>query len=107
MIYAPGASPYVYRVFDPAGYVLRVTFDFNNATREIRDATVEREPGCTYNRLLTGVSDDGLPTAITRSWDVPEGDSMIPANDLRSRGIYNIDDLFFAGLTAATAVPVE
>jgi hypothetical protein len=106
-IYAPGVSPYVYRVFDTTGHVLRVTFHFDNATRAIRTATVEREPGCVYDRILTGVSAEGLPTVLTRSWDAPVGTTMIPKNDLNSRGIFNIDDLFALGLTAASAVPVE
>jgi hypothetical protein len=107
-IYAPGVSPYVYRAFDPAGYVLKVTFSFDNATRAIHDATVEREPGCSYDRLLTGVASDGSPTVLTRAWEIPEGQSLIPENDLHSRNIHDIDDLFFAGITAASAAcPVE
>lgn len=106
-IYAPGVSPYVYRAFDPAGFVLRVTFSFDNATRQIRTALAEREPGCVFDRLLTGVTSEGFPTVLTRSWDIPEGSSTIPENDLHSRGIFNIDDLFYAGVTAASAVPAE
>jgi hypothetical protein len=106
-IYAPGASPFVYRVFDPAGYVLRLTVTFNNATRAVHDALVEREPGCSYDVILTGVTNEGFPTVVTRSLEVPEGESLIPQTDLHSRGIFDVDDLFRLGITAASTVPAE
>jgi hypothetical protein len=94
-------SPLTWRATDPSGRVISATVEFDNATREILDVSVHRDAYCAHDTVLTGVTDDGSPTAVTRRFTVGPGITHMTERDLTSRAIRSIDDLLHLRVTFA------
>jgi hypothetical protein len=98
----PSVSPWVQQWDDNFGKLIRLSVAFNVTTRAITGVTVFRDPGCQWTHVLIGVGADGVPDHSEKAISVPEGTTVLTAqqlNVLANRGLSTIDD-FNLNLTA-------
>lgn len=93
-------SPWIYEAQDNAGLALRITVAFNNSTRALTSATVHRDAGCVYARILIGTGADGTPDTTPRAFSVPVGDTTFNAGQLSGVGLNTIEDILALQITA-------
>ena len=96
----PMQSPWVLTFADYVDKVLRVTVEFDDATRVITGCVAHRDSGCQYRKLLVGLGEDGTPDSTTKQFTIPVGDTVVPVSALNNRGIVNIEDLLGINITA-------
>ena len=84
-------SPYVVRFDDYLHRAIVVTVNFNNATRSIINATVVRDAGCLWTKLLVGVGADNTPDSTTRKVTVPEGTTNLTKAQFTAFGVDTIE----------------
>ena len=99
----PLLSPWYWEAADYLGRKITVTVPFDNATRSILNGTViHRDEGCLYVRIVWDNPTDA--TKAKRSPDVPEGDTTLTAQQIRSRtGFRTIEDVLAVQVTAEPA----
>lgn len=98
----PFLSPWVWDAHDYLDRALTITIPFNNNTRALQGATIVRDPGCLYVRV---VWDDPTDAAkAKRSPVAPEGTTTLTTNQLRqATGFQTIEDLMAVQVTAETS----
>lgn len=98
----PPVSPYVYRAADYQGFVISATFDYDNTTRVLLDATLHRDAACVYTHIVVGTGADGKPNSSTRVLNLTgfSGDKAFTAQQLSGVGLNTIDDVLGLQITA-------
>lgn len=85
-------SPYVVRFDDYAAKAITITVNFNNATRSIINASVTRDAGCVFSKLLIGIGADNTPDSTTRKVNVPDGTTAVPKTVFTNFGVDTIEE---------------
>lgn len=98
----PQTSPWGYTATDYQGKILSISVTFNETTRAPIQATISRDVGCRYSKILIGVGADGKPDSTPRTFNVPQGVSTYTAAQLHSGGIDTIEDITSRQITAGT-----
>lgn len=93
-------TPWTYQADDIDGRVLRVTVDFDNVTRALTGATIYRDAGCRYSRILFGLGADSKPDSTVRKFAVATGTTVITTAQLSSGGLTVIEDILAGQVTA-------
>lgn len=93
-------SPYVVRFDDYLRRAITVTVNFNDATRSITGASVVRDAGCLWTKLLIGIGADGTPDNTTRKVTVPVGTTPVAKSVLTGFGIDTIEQFQAFQITA-------
>lgn len=99
----PATSPWFQEFGDNLGKFINITVTFNESTRAITGITVHRDPGCQWTHILIGLGDDGVPDHSDKSIAVPEGTTVLTAQQLTflaSRGLSTIEDIEGLNITA-------
>jgi hypothetical protein len=92
--------PYIWEAADYLNRVIRITVNFDDGTRLLSGATVFRDAGCVYTKILVGKGVDGSPDSTTKSFTVPAGTTPISQAQMNSRGFDTIEDFLALQITA-------
>lgn len=93
-------SPYVVRMDDYLHRAITITVNFNNVTRSIVNATVVRDVGCLWTKLLIGIGADNTPDSTTRKVNVPVGTTNIGKGAFTGFGVDTIEEFQAYQITA-------
>lgn len=94
-------SPWVSQFADYLDRAITVTVNFNNATRVITGATVVRDSGCLFTKLLIGLpAGGGRPDDTEFKVTVPVGTTNVGAAVFAARGFGSIEQLRTVQMTA-------
>jgi hypothetical protein len=93
-------SPWVSRFADYQDNAIVLTVNFNNTTRAILNADVERDAGCVFSKLLFGVGPGGVPDATETQLTIAEGPGVIGRGQFVAFGFDKIEDLQTVQITA-------
>lgn len=91
-------SPYVVRFGDyhdappSVSSAIVITVNFNDSTRSIINASVTRDAGCQWTKLLIGIGADGSPDSTTRKVNVPVGTTAVPKSVFTNFGVDTIEE---------------
>lgn len=96
----PQASPWTWWAADYQNNAIRVAVAFNTSTKALQNATVTRDPGCVYKRMLFGLGPDGTPDTTPTQFEVPDGTTVVSRQELSRVGLNNIDDVMSVQVTA-------
>jgi hypothetical protein len=98
----PIQTPYQSRFGDYQNNAITVTVDFDNTTRQILGALIERDEGCVYSRVLVGLGPDDTPDTTPHQWSVPDGGSTaVTSDELAGHGFTTIEQFMVPQITAA------
>lgn len=85
---------------DYMGRVIKITVNFNNATRALQSAVVHRDDGCMYTKILLDNPNDAVRAKrITAPVD-GAGDRTYSAAAMASVGLNVIEDILPLNITA-------
>jgi hypothetical protein len=93
-------SPWVSRFADYQDNAITLTVNFNEQTRAVLNASVERDAACVYTRILFGRGEDGTPDSTTNFFEIPAGPSSIGRGVLLQHGFDLIEDMQTLQITA-------
>lgn len=93
-------NPFVVEFRDYVGKVIRLTANFNEATRALTGAVAFRDADCQYRRVYIGLGPDGAPDSTPDVVPVPAGTTSVSANQLRRNGLRTIEDVTALQITA-------
>jgi hypothetical protein len=93
-------SPWVSRFADYAGNAITLTVAFNETTRAILTANVERDATCVYTKILLGIGPNGVPDDTATQFTIPAGPSSIGRGAFVAFGFDKIEDLQTVQITA-------
>jgi hypothetical protein len=93
-------SPWVSRFADYQGNAITLTVNFNNNNRQVLNASVDRDEGCVYTKILFGRGQDGTPDSTTNFFEIPAGPSSIGRGVLVQHGFDLIEDMQALQVTA-------
>lgn len=102
-IATPVTSPWVEIFSDYIGRAIQITVTFNESTRQVTGVTVYRDVGCLFTKILVGVGPDGVPDNTSKSVTVPEGTTVLTAQQLAAlanKGLSSIEDFAETQITA-------
>lgn len=88
---------------DYQGNHVSITINYDNTTRALINATLHRDAGCMYKRILIGVGADGSPEGSTHTFGIGnlEGDRNITQAGLAAVGLNTIEDVTALGQITA------
>lgn len=92
-------SPWIWQSGDYVGLVIRITVVYDNATRALVSATLYRDTGCQYTKIVIGVPSSGTSKRITAPID-GAADKVVNAAGLASQGLNVIEDIWALQITA-------
>jgi hypothetical protein len=101
----PVVSPYVYDSGgDFQGNHITITVVFNDVSRALTSATVHRDAGCVYTKILIGIGADGTPNTTTKVINVGNlvGDRSFTPTQMAAVGLNTIDDILSLQITAGS-----
>ena len=93
-------SPWVSRFADYQGNAITLTVNFNDTTRAILNASVQRDEACVFTKILFGVGPDGIPDNTETQFTIPAGPSSIGRGAFVAFGFDKIEDLRTVQITA-------
>jgi hypothetical protein len=93
-------SPWETRFADYANKAITLTVNFNNNTRAILNANVQRDADCMYTKILFGVGLNGVPDGTETQFTILAGPSSIGRGQFVAFGFDKIEDLQSAQVTA-------
>lgn len=93
-------SPWTSRFADWQGSAIVLTVNFNETTRAILNAKVERDEACVYTKLLIGVGPNGSPDSTDTQLTIEAGPSSIGRGQFVEWGFDKIEDLQNTQITA-------
>jgi hypothetical protein len=94
-------SPWITRFDDYLRRAITVTVSFNDATRVITGATVVRDAGCLWTKLLIGLpAGGGRPDDTDFKVTVPVGTTNVGPAVFAARGFSTIEQLRTVQMTA-------
>lgn len=97
----PPVSPFVYEARDYLGRVIRITIPYDDATKAINgSASVHRDVGCLYSKIVVDVGGDGKPDSSTKTFTVPVGDRTFTVAQMAAVGITSINQVLDTQITA-------
>lgn len=98
----PPTSP-LYREFtDYVGLAIRLTVTFDETTGDLLGATVDRDAGCQWSKILIGLGPDGNADSTPRNINVTNlvGQRDFSAAELHARTLDKITDITDRQITA-------
>lgn len=98
----PGIAhpPYIWPAADYLGRAITITVNFDDGTRLLSGASIDRAAGCLYSHLYIGKGVDGSPNSTTKSFTVPFGTTNVTQAQMNSRGFTTIEDFLALQITA-------
>lgn len=98
----PTPNPLVFRFADYTDLEIRITVNWDAATRATTGATVHRDDGCQWTKILVGTGADGSPDSTVKSFDLSgfAGDRSFTAGQMSGRGFATVDDFLSLQITA-------
>ncbi len=100
----PATSPWIQEFGDNFGMAIRITVEFDQATRRLTRITVFRDEGCQWTRILIGLGDDGAPDSTDKAIPVAAGTDVLTSQEMRrlaNAGLDTIEDILALQITAA------
>jgi hypothetical protein len=98
----PHLSPYIWESGDYLSRVIRIVLDYNDQTRAITGATVVRDEGCVYTRIIIGLGPDGTPDSSPKQFDVPAGSTPVTKQQISTVvGVDTVEQFQALQITAA------
>lgn len=95
------SSPWAYDSADYQGNRITLTVNFDNATRAISGAQIDRDASCVYKKIYIGIGGDGSLNSSSRVFTAGNATGHpITAAELSTAGIDTIEDLFQFQITA-------
>lgn len=96
----PVLTPYVWEALDYQQNAIRITVNFDNATRALSGASAFRDSACVYRHIYIGTGADGTPDSTPRVVHVPAGTTPVTAQQLHNVGLDTIEDFLALQITA-------
>lgn len=95
----PLLSPWVWDSRDYLGRAITITVPFNNTTRALQTATVTRDPGCMYTKIVFDVPSSGTSKRLAAPTDA-QGDRTYSPGQMSGQGLNVIEDVLALQITA-------
>jgi len=92
-------SPYTYEAADYQGNIIRISFEFDNKSKVLRDAITYRDAACVYTKIYLGLGPDGTPNSTRTQFTLPAGTSVISAAKMHAVGLRVIWDVLALQIT--------
>ncbi len=99
----PATSPWTQEFGDNDDLFIRISVEFNEATRALTRITMFRDVGCRWDRILIGLGADGIPDSTDKVIRVDEGTTVLSSTEmrrLRTAGLSTIEDIEALQITA-------
>lgn len=94
-------SPFVFEARDHLGRLISITIPYDNATKAINGtASVHRDVGCLYSKIVVDRGVDGKPDSSTKAFTVPVGDRTFTVAQMAAVGLTNINQVYDTQITA-------
>jgi hypothetical protein len=101
MVKTPPVSPFVFEARDYLGRIIRITIPYDDVTKAINaSATVHRDAGCLYTKIVVDVGGDGSPNSSTKKVTVPAGDTTVTVAQMSAVGLTSINQVINTQITA-------
>lgn len=97
----PIQTPYTWEAPDYQDNVIRITVNFDNATRALQSADVFRDNNCIYRKIYLGLGPDGTPDSTSHVVNVASGSRHLNAQQLSAAlGFSTIEEFLDVQITA-------
>ena len=93
------ASPWTWQAQDYVGLRIDITVVFDNTTHALVSATLHRDTGCQYTKIVIGVPSAGTSKRITAPAD-GAADRTVGAAAMSTQGLNTIEDILALQITA-------
>jgi hypothetical protein len=96
----PIASPWLWEAGDYLGRKIRITVDFNNATQALTGATIHRDTGCLFTKIVFDNPSDEVKSKRLAAPTDGQPDNTYTKNQLNAQGLTTVADLNAVQCTA-------
>lgn len=95
----PLVSPWVWQASDYAGLAITITVTFNNSTKALTGATVQRDTGCQYHTMVFDVPTSAQAKTLAAPAD-GAGPISYTARQMSKQNLNVIGDIIALQITA-------
>ena len=92
-------SPWTWEARDYVGLAIKITVNFDDATRALTSSVVHRDTGCQYTKIVFGVPSSAQSKRLPAPAD-GQGDRTYTAAQMASQGLNTIEDVLNLQITA-------
>jgi hypothetical protein len=96
----PFLSPWVCEFPDYLGRVVRITTNFNDATRAITNAVIHRDTGCRWTKVVFDDPGDAVKAKRLAAPNDGQGDRTYTGAQIAAQGLSTIDQAMALQITA-------
>lgn len=96
----PLLSPWLWAAGDYMGRQIAITIPFNDANRAIQSATIHRDDGCMYTKIVLDVPSDQVKAKRLAAPVDGAGDRTYTKNQINGQGLTVIEDVLAVQITA-------
>jgi hypothetical protein len=93
-------SPWVWESDDYIGLAIRITVNFNDATRALQSAVVHRDDGCQYHTIVLDNPGDSAKAKRLAAPADGAPDNTYTAKQMSRQGLNTIEDVLAVQITA-------